>query len=207
MIVVIAVADARAAKRAGADAVTAGSLAAIVRRARSVPAVSERALKAQAAALARLEKQGLSLLPVRFGTAVRDETELRKLLGQLAPQLRQALSLTRNRRQMTVRVRGVRAEAPRTSGRAYLAARANAARVPEADAVRKAVAPLVIAEQLSDAKPPFLGAVHHLIASRDVATYAKAVAAVQRDAPGRFLLTGPMPPYAFAMTPDIHAET
>ena len=207
MIVVIAIADARAAKRAGAVAVASGSIAAIVRRARSVPAVSERALKAQAAALARLEKQGLSLLPVRFGTAVRDEPELRKLLAQLAPQLRQALSLTRNRRQMTVRVRGVRDDAPRTSGRAYLSARAKAARMPEADAVRTAVAPLVIAEQLSEAKPPFLGAVHHLIESRDVDKYSKAVASVQRDAPGRFLVSGPMPPYAFAMTPDIHAET
>lgn len=205
-MVVIAIADARAAKRAGADAVAAGPLAAIVRRARSAPKVSERALKAQAAAIARLEKQGLSLLPVRFGTAVRDEAELRKLIAPLAPQLRKALALTRNRRQMTVRVRGVRDDAPRTSGRAYLAARVKAARVPEADVVRKAVAPLVIAEQLSEAKPPFLGALHHLIESRDVNKYAKAVAAVQRDEPGRFLVSGPMPPFAFAMTPDLHAE-
>lgn len=206
MIVVIAIADARAVKRAGADAMTVGSLAAIVRHARTAPAVSERALTAQAAALARLERQGLSVLPVRFGTAVRDEAELRKLLAPLAPQLRKALALTRNRRQMTVRVRGVRADAPRTSGRAFLAARAKAARVPEADAVRQAVAPLVIAEQVSEAQPPFLGAVHHLIASRDVNTYAKAVAALQRQEPGRFLVSGPMPPFAFAMAPDIHAE-
>lgn len=206
MMVVIAIADARAAKRAGADAIAAGSLAAVVRRARSAPKVSERALKTQAAELARLEKLGLSVLPVRFGTTVRDEAELRKLIAPLAPQLRKALALTRNRRQMTVRVRGVRDDAPRTSGREYLAARVKAARVPEADVVRKAVAPLVIAEQLSEAKPPFLGAVHHLIESRDVNKYAKAVAAVQRDAPGRFLVTGPMAPFAFTTTPDIHAE-
>ena len=206
MIVVLAIADARAAKRAGADAVVAGSLAAVVRRARRAPTVSERALKAHASALARLEQQGLSVLPVRFGTVVRDEAELRKLIAPLAPQLRKALALTRNRRQMTVRVRGVREDAPRTSGRAYLAARARATRVPEADVVRRAVAPIVVAEQLSETKPPYLGAVHHLIESRDVDRYAKAVAAVQRGAPGRFLVTGPMPPFAFAMTPDIHAH-
>lgn len=207
MMVVLAIADARAAKRAGVEAVTAGSLAAIVRQVRSAPVVSERTLKTQAAALARLEAQGLSVLPVRFGTAVRDEAELRKLIAPLAPQLRKALALTRNRRQMTVRVRGIRGDVPRSSGRAYLAGRARAARVPEADAVRKAVKSLVIAEQVSEGRPPFLGALHHLIESRDVDRYTKAVASVQHDEPNQFVVTGPMPPYAFAMTPDIHAET
>ncbi|MEX2271730.1 MAG: GvpL/GvpF family gas vesicle protein [Vicinamibacterales bacterium] len=206
MIVVLAVADARAARRAGADAVVVKSLAAIVRRTPVPPNVTERALKAHAAALARLEKQGLSLLPVRFGTVAKDERELRRLLSPLVPELQQALALTRNRRQMTVRVRGERAQPPRTSGRAFIAARAREARVHEADPVRKAVAPFVIAEQTGAARPPFVGAIHHLIAAADVARYASAVAALQRESPGRFLLSGPMPPFAFATAADIHGE-
>jgi hypothetical protein len=206
MIVVIAIADARAARRVGADTIAFKSLAAIVRRTSIAPKVTERALKTQAASLARLEKEGLSLLPVRFGTVVRDEAELKRLLAPLATHLKDALALTRNRRQMTVRVRGERAAPPRTSGRAFLAARAKAVSVPEADPVRKAVRSLIVAEQTGSAKPPYLGAVHHLVNMKDVAPYAKAVAEVQRQTPGRFLLTGPMPPFAFAMAPEIDAE-
>lgn len=206
MIIVLAIADARAARKAGADAVVVKSLAAIVRRSSAAPKVSERALKTQAAALARLEKQGISLLPVRFGTVARDETELRKLLTPLASGLAEALALTRNRRQMTVRVRGERVEAPRSSGRAFITARAHAARVSEGDPVRHAVAPFVVAEQVSEGRPPFLGAIHHLVESADVEHYKKAVAAVQREAPGRFLVTGPMSPFAFASVADIKSE-
>ena len=88
MIVVLAVADARAARRVGIDAVIVKSLAAIVRRTATKPRVTERALKTQAAALARLESAGVSLLPVRFGTVVGDEAELKKLLAPLEPDLK-----------------------------------------------------------------------------------------------------------------------
>lgn len=206
MLVVLAIAGARAARNIGADAVTVKSVAAIVRRSATPPKVSERALKSQAAALARLEKQGLSLLPVRFGTVARDEAELRRLLTPLAADLADALALTRNRRQMTVRVRGERGETPRSSGRAFIAARAREARIAEADPVRKAVAPFVIAEQIGPGRPPFLGAVHHLVDAGDVDRYRDAVTAVQRGARGRFLLSGPMPPFAFASAADITGE-
>jgi thioesterase domain-containing protein len=197
MMLVVAIADAREAKRAGVEAVTVKSLAAIVQTRTKAPAVSERALRAQAAALAKLEEQGLAFLPVRFGTVVRDEAELKRLLTPLAASMKKTLALTRGKRQMTVRVRGTRAKTPRTSGRAFLKARVREARIPEADALRKAVAGLVAAEETGPARGPFCGTVYHLVDDKHVARYLSAVEAVQRRTPGRFLVSGPMPPFAF----------
>ncbi|HUF22768.1 MAG TPA: GvpL/GvpF family gas vesicle protein [Vicinamibacterales bacterium] len=205
MMVVLAIADARDAKRAGVEAVTVKSLAAIVQKRSKAPAVSERALKAQAAALATLEAQGLAFLPVRFGTVVRDEAELTRLLTPMAASMKKALSLTRGRRQMTVRVRGTRAKTPRTSGRAFLAARVREARIPEADPVRKAVAGLVTAEETGPARGPFCGTVYHLVEDRHIARYMSAVEAVQRRTPGRFVVSGPMPPFAFTTVAAVGA--
>lgn len=203
MIVVLAISSARDAKRADVDAVTVKSLAAIVQRRKSAPVVSERALRAQARELSRLEAKGLSFLPVRFGTAVRDEAELKRLIGPMAAKLSAALALTRGRRQMTVRVRGRRLPAPRTSGRAFLAARAREARVPDADPVRRAVAGLVVAEQTGHGQGPYAGAVYHLVDDRAVPQYVAAMTALQRRTPGRFVMSGPMPPFAFTSIADI----
>lgn len=205
-MLVLAIADAREAKRAGVEAVTVKSLAAIVQTRAKAPAVSERALKAQAAALAKLEKHGLAFLPVRFGTMVRDEAELTRLLTPVAASLKKALAVTRGRRQMTVRVRGTRAKTPRTSGKAFLAARVREARIPEADPVRKAVAGLVAAEETGPARGPFCGTVYHLVEDKDLARYAAAVEKVQRRSPGRFVVSGPMPPFAFTTVAAVGDE-
>lgn len=205
-MVVIAIAAARDAKRAGVEAVVVKSLAAIVQRRAKAPAPTERALRAQAAALATLERQGLSLLPVRFGSIVKDEAELARLLSPMSASLKQALAMTRGRRQMTVRVRGARPNTPRTSGRAFLSARAREARVPEADPIRKAVAALVAAEETGPARAPYAGAVHHLVDAANVAPYIAAVTALQRRAPGRYVLSGPMPPFAFTAVADLAGE-
>lgn len=205
MMLVLAIADAREAKRAGVEAVIVKSLAAIVQKRATAPAVSERALEAQAAALAKLEEQGLAFLPVRFGTAVRDEAELKRLLTPMAASLRAALSLTRGRRQMTVRVRGTRAKTPRTSGRAFLAARVRETRVPEADPVRKAVAGLVTAEETGPARSPFCGTVYHLVDDKHLDRYMAAIEKVQRRSPGRFVVSGPMPPFAFTTVAAVGA--
>ena len=203
MIVVLAIARARDAARADVDAIAVKSIAAIVKRRRSAPEVTEAALKSQAAALADLEAKGLSFLPVRFGTVVRDEAALTELLSPLAASLAKTVALTRGRRQMTVRVRGQRPKTPRTSGRAFLEARVREARVPQADPVRRAVRPLVVAEATGPARGPYSGAVYHLIESESVDAYMKAIAALQRRSPKRFVLSGPMPPFAFTSVADI----
>jgi hypothetical protein len=205
MMLVVAIADAREAKRAGVEAVTVKSLAAIVQKRAKAPAVSERALEAQVAALAKLEAQGLAFLPVRFGTVVRDEAELRRLLTPLAASMKKALSATRGKRQMTVRVRGTRAKTPRTSGRAFLTARVRESRIPEADPVRKAVAGLVAAEETGPARGTFCGTVYHLVENKHIARYIAAVEAVQRRSPGRFVVSGPMPPFAFTTVAAVGA--
>ena len=168
-MVVLAITGARDAKRAAVDAIAVKSVAAIVQRRRRVPDVTEKTLRAQAAALAKLQARGLPLLPVRFGTAVRDEDELKALLKPQADALRDALDQTRGKLQMTVRVRGPRKDAPRTSGRAFLAARAREFRVPAADPVRKAVRGLVAAEETDAARGAFEGAVHHLVEETHIA--------------------------------------
>ena len=198
MIVVLAIAAARDARRAGADAVFGKSIAAIVERRRSAPKASARALAAQAAALDDLQARGVSILPVRFGTVARGERELTRLLAPLAPALAKRLAATRGRRQMTVRVRGANVAAPRTSGRAYLDARVEQERVPQADPVRRAVSRFVIEEVAGPVRGPYAGAVHHLVARKDVDAYQRAVEALDRRMPKRFVVSGPMPPYAFA---------
>jgi len=205
-MIVLAISTARDAKRAEVDAVAVKSVAAIVQRRTSAPPVTEEALRAQAEALSKLEARGLSFLPVRFGTVVRDEAELKQLVAPIAKALADALALTRGRRQMTVRVRGMRPKAPRTSGRAFLAARARDARVPEADPVRKAVARLIAAEETGPARGPYAGAVHHLVDAANIERYIAAVTDLQRRSPGRFVLSGPMPPFAFTAVADLGGE-
>ena len=206
MIVVIAIADARKASRAGVDAVSGKALAAIVERRRSRPALNEKSLRAQAAVLGDLEARGLTILPVRFGTTVRDEAELKALLEPMERTLKPALKLIEGRRQMTVRVRGARAAAPRSSGRAYLAARAKAARVAEADPVRRAAKDLIVAEQTGPGRGPFSAAVYHLVDARNVERYLAVIEKVERRSPGRFVVSGPMPAFAFTPVTDLGGD-
>jgi hypothetical protein len=198
MMLVLAIAGAREARRAPVDAVRAGTLSAIVVRRASAPRASERALKAQLAALSRLERQGLTVLPVRFGTMVASAAELRKLLAPQAAALDAALAHVRGRRQMTVRVRGERKAARRASGASYLADRVKAARLPEADVVRRAVAAFAVDERTdTDARAGFLGAVHHLVDAVDVPRYLAAVSATALAHSGALMVSGPMIPFAF----------
>lgn len=198
MIIVVAIAGAREARRAEVDAVMVGNIAAIVDERATAPKPTERALKARMKRLAALEAAGLTILPVRFGTTAASAAELRALLRPQAGALEKAISRLRGRRQMTVRVRGAHARPSRRTGVAYLASLAKAARLPQADAFRKAVASLVIDERVeSEARAGFAGTVHHLIEARDLAAYRAAAAAIQRAQPRTFLVTGPAIPFAF----------
>lgn len=198
MLVMIAVTGAREAKRAGLDAIAVKSIAAIVERRARAPKPTATALKARLALLARLEQQGLTILPARFGATAATAAELRALLEPQAPALARALAHVRRRRQMTVRVRGTRRAPTRRSGAAYLASLARAARLPEADPLRRAVSALVVDERVdSSPRAGFLGAVHHLVDTRDVDAYVDAAAAAARRSRGSFVVTGPMMPFAF----------
>ena len=106
MIDLIAITTTRDARKAGVHALTVKSIAAIVERRARAPKPTAPALKARMAGLARLEKQGLSLLPVRFGTTAATRAELASLLAPHARVLAAAVERVRGRRQMAGRVRG-----------------------------------------------------------------------------------------------------
>jgi hypothetical protein len=205
MIVLIAIAHAREARRAGVETVPVTSIAAIVEHRARAPKPTATALKARFATLARLEKRGMTLLPARFGVTVETARELKALLAPHVPTLARALDDVRGRRQMTIRVRGTSPVFDRRSGARYLAALARAAKLPEADALRRAVAKYVVDERIEPApRAGFRGTVHHLVDARDVQTYLAAASAAAERAPGRFMLTGPMIPFAFV--PALAAE-
>lgn len=198
MLVVVAIAGAREARRAAVDAVMVKRIAAIVEHRATSPQPTERALKARMARLTALEAAGLTVLPVRFGTTVESVAELRALLRPQADTFERAIEKLRGRRQMTVRVRGAQPPVSRRTGVAYLTSLAKAARLPQADPFRQAVAPLVIEERVeSGARAGFAGTVHHLIETSDAAPYRAAAAAVQRAHPRTFVVSGPSIPFAF----------
>lgn len=197
-MIVVAIAGAREARRAAVDAVTVQGIAAIVEERATAPRPTERALRTRMKRLAALEAAGLTVLPVRFGTTVQSTAELRALLRPQVEACEKALARLRGRRQMTVRVRGERVRLSRRTGVAYLASLAKAARLPQADPFRRAVAPLVIEERVEpEARAGFAGTVHHLIDARDAAAYRAAAAAVQRAQPRTFVVSGPAIPFAF----------
>jgi hypothetical protein len=73
-----------------------------------------------------------------------------------------------------------------------------AARLPEADVVRRAVAAFAVDERTdTDARAGFLGAVHHLVDAVDVPRYLAAVSATALAHSGALMVSGPMIPFAF----------
>nr|MDQ3071261.1 GvpL/GvpF family gas vesicle protein [Acidobacteriota bacterium] len=195
--VVLAIAGAREAARAGVEAVAVRTIAAVIEHRKSAPRVSETGLARQLAALGRLEKRGLTILPVRYGTVAQSEAEIRSLLAPQAAALKSALAIVRGRRQMTIRVRGTRAPGRPATGAAYLASRVAAAHIPEADLLRRAVSAFVVEERVDPpSRQGFLGTVFHLIGADDVARYKDAASALPETS--HLMISGPMIPFAFA---------
>jgi hypothetical protein len=185
-----------------------GIVAAVERR-KTAPPLSERSLRAQHRILVALHDRAAAILPVRFG-GLTDETALAQVVRLRRSVLGRALRKVRGRTQMTIRFfdsgtaeTDTVAPSPR-SGTAYLEARARAARVrvpPIAAAIRRAVASLVAAESIERGQRGVGVVIHHLIGREDVERYRARVARVL-DAGGEpVMVSGPLPPSAFA--PDI----
>ena len=151
-----------------------------------------------------------AVLPVRFGTLVRDRAELEVLLRARQRMLLERLRLVRNRAQMTVRIEpgaGIREPGSgirdpgsgRSRGRRYLEARARAARlsdVPEVAVVRDAAARWVKAEHVE--RGDRLVTLYHLVPRSGVVGYQQAIERAARGANVRLRVSGPWPAYAFA---------
>ena len=195
------------------------SVAAIVGQLRAAPAPTPRNLRAYHAVLQRLAEDVPALLPVRFGTVLTDLDELSYVLRARQHILRRRLARVRRRVQMTVRFVGMTgAESPaeddtdaqvrlkpdptfvdRSTGRAYLQARAAAARrlAGRRECVRlRAVVSRWVRDERIETRAGVL-TVYHLVPRAAVPAYRRAVTAAGWD-DLTVVVGGPYPPFAFA---------
>lgn len=200
------------------QAVRVAGIDAIVGNVRTIPPPSIAALRRHDRVLTSLWRRSAAMLPVRFGTVVRDGAELELILDTRKSVLRERFALVKNRAQMTVRLvqrsngpakagRGVRGPGPTinavrrsTRGRRYLRSRAAEARrasaVPQFDPLRRAVQRWVRSERVE--KRGNVVTIYQLIPRHAAERYRRAIEAAVRDSGVRAALSGPWPPYAFA---------
>ena len=146
--------------------------------------------------------QNRALLPVRFGTVVRDASDLDLIVGQLPDALREQLAGVRDRAQMTILV--LLSPRPRTrvtrrspiSGAEYLRAAQAAHDVPGFAPLRAALRRWVRGERVETRGD--IASVYHLVPRGAVGRYRAAAMRAGKDAGIRLRVLGPRPPYAFA---------
>jgi hypothetical protein len=193
----------------GIEVVDAGGLGAVVRRRRAAPRLDEKTLRAQYRVVARVHEKTDAVLPVRFGALV-DEEELVRVVRLRRGALAQALRRMRGRSQMTVRLIGPPAPARHgarpVSGADYLRARVDAGRpvlTPYADAILGALRPIASDERLGAGRGPVRLTIDHLVLDGRIARYRSRVERLAEawDARAETILSGPLPPFAFA--PDL----
>jgi hypothetical protein len=170
------------------------------------PPLSVEALRAHEASVRRMAEACDPCLPARFGSIAPDEVALQRELSGRAAELTDALSMVRGREQMTLRVHGPAAPAPRTtggSGTRYLEERRRARSFPQLDPLRAALGALVHAERLErHSEPGLLASVYHLIDRGGAAQYRARIEATRLDGL-RILASGPWPAWSFA--PEVAA--
>jgi hypothetical protein len=175
MIWPYAICEAREAPPAPLEAVREGALMAVFGR------EEPEALWEHERVVERLMDGG-ALLPMRFGSSVEDEDELRAVLRERHDRLTGALARIGDRVELGVRVLGTATEAP-TTGRDYLQARLSVSRLDAA-----------LAELAAESRrrPPRRGELlraAYLVDPADVPRF--------RAAAGDAVCTGPWPPYSF----------
>lgn len=169
------------------------------------PEPSPVAIKAHDRIVRRIGAASTSVLPFRFGSAVRDEQALETALAPVAGAIGRALQLVEGCVQYTIRVFGEAAPAPKPGrsagpGTRWLGARLAARRVPEISAVTEATRPFVRASKTArHDRPPLVASVYHLVPRKDARRYRAALDASARGLRGVEVKTsGPWPAYAFA---------
>jgi hypothetical protein len=144
-----------------------------------------------------------TLLPVRFGTALEDEDELRALLESRAGEFAAALELVRGRVELGVRARyRIARQDPRPeSGRAFVAQKLARRRAAQdvADSLHAELAGRAseaVARVLGDPEPQFAGA--YLVERSGVDGFRAQVDELRARRPSLDVVcTGPWPPYSF----------
>lgn len=191
-----------------------GAIEAIVSEVEETPKVDTTNAVAFDRLMNRLLEHSAALLPARFGMTARDRGALEKQVGEARDALERSLALVADRRQLTLRLfgstsanaRGSAAPSRPASGSDYLARKLEehrrARKLPELDAIKPWLDPLIVAERIerSDAQPWFASA-YHLVDARRISSYRAALEALlPRLEPSgvRVKLSGPFAPYAFA---------
>lgn len=176
---------------------------------RGAPAVSEQALRAHDRVVRGLAAGAEAILPARFGTVFTDAESLAQTLRERRDELHAGLARVSGKEQMTLRLFGPaaarRASAPdeglADSGLAWLRARSDEQRIPELDAVRRALSDIVVDERCERRdRPPLIATAYHLIGRGDAPQYRLALTRTIAGAEPlmRVTASGPWPPYAFA---------
>jgi hypothetical protein len=191
-----------------------GAIMAVVGELASRPVPGEAVLQAQDAVVRRLAGLFGALLPARFGEAFADEAALAGRLAAQSASLAEALALVRGCVQMTLRVFGdpepmteVPAEPAGGPGKRYLEAqrreRERARSLPEIDALREALRPLLRAERIErNATGRLLGTAYHLVPRGETGAYLAVLEGARERLGGRRVAaSGPWPPYAFGPEP------
>ena len=166
------------------------------------PPLSVEALRTHEAAVRRIAEASDACLPARFGATAQDDEALRRELSGRAAEVVDALALVRGREQMTLRVHGPGAPAPRAgaarTGTRYLEERRRTRRFPELDRLRAVLSDLIRAERLErHSEPGLLASVYHLIDRGGSARYRSKVEAEGLEGL-RLLVSGPWPAWSFA---------
>jgi hypothetical protein len=187
------------------DAIEVGDLIVVAGEVERAPVASPEQALAFDRVIKRLLAGSEALLPMRFGSTVRDRAALATELERAREPLANAIELVRGRVQMTLRLTGARtsspapAESPPATGSEYLARKLEEHRrakaVPELDPIRPAFEHLIVAEQTErHDSGPWLASVYHLIDRDQVDTYKATLKKQKLEAQ----LSGPWAPYAFA---------
>jgi len=183
-------------------AIAVGRLDVIVGDVRRRPRPTDATLLRYDRILTRLWELNRALLPVRFGTVVRDASDVDLTVGQLPDVLRAQLAGVRDRAQMTIlilrspRPRISRSQHSPTSGADYLRAVQAMHDIPGLAALRAALRRWVRGERIETRGD--IASVYHLVPRGAVARYRAAALHAGKDAGIPLRVLGPRPPYAFA---------
>jgi len=183
--------------------VAIGGIHAICERRRTVPPLTDEALRRQHADVIAICRRVRALLPARYG-ALLTRDELVRLVRNSSVDIRRGFDDVRDRVQMTVRVPGsiaIRPHTPPASGRDYLERRrreASPVLPPRAQEFIDAVRPLIVRERQECGAPGLIVNLYHLVDSQRVREYKR----VAHEMAGTDVIaTGPWPPFAF--TPQL----
>jgi hypothetical protein len=163
----------------GVRAVEHDGLAAVIQEVEEAPKATPEAVLAHERVVESVMRVR-ALLPARFGMTLGTEDELRRVLTDRGPSLREALSVVRGCVELSVRVHSEGDGADEAEGAVHAAlsgsARADAS-FPLADGGRSAA---------------------YLVPAEDVRAFAQRLVALQDEHPALDIsCTGPWPPYSF----------